>query len=129
MTHATTTARTTERLIGRRVEPRTRCEVVVGIKDGGAAWGQAMLCDISATGFRLTGLSFAPAGHSLWLRLDGMDPFPAKIRWKSDASAGCEFLYPLGGETLSEIRDFVSGGQGPEHSRTAHFEIRQDLCA
>lgn len=127
MTH-TTTARTTEPLIGRRVEPRIRCEIVVGIKDGGAAWGQALLCDISATGFRLASLSFAPAGHSLWLRLEGMDPLPAKIRWKSDASAGCEFLYPLGAETLSEIREFASSTQRLEHPQTRHFEIRHDLC-
>lgn len=127
MTEATKTQRSTEPAIGRRIASRTRCELVVDIKEGGADWGQALLCDVSATGFRLSHLASVPTASSLWLRLPDLEPLPAKIRWKNRASVGCEFLYPLSGELETRVRKTVlAATTGPNSWHHGGYEA---LCA
>jgi hypothetical protein len=127
VTDAATSQRLTEPTIGRRIASRTRCELVVEIKEGGADWGQALLCDVSTTGFKLSHLGFAPTAGSLWLRLPGLEPFPAKICWKNSASVGCEFLYPLSGELEARVRKVVlASATGPNPWQHGGYEA---LCA
>jgi hypothetical protein len=94
--------------IGRRIAPRTKCAMVVEFKDGSAAWTRAMLADISATGFRLTGLRPGFDRQSIWLRALDLEPLPAKVRWAADQSIGCEFLYPLDSETETAFRERIA---------------------
>src|SRR5688500_13634704 len=94
--------------IGRRVAPRTQCNMVVEIKDGAGDWKPALLMDISSTGFRLTRIGRAPSGNSIWLRPSGMDPIPARVRWMADGAIGCSFLYPLDTTTEGRIRHLLA---------------------
>ncbi len=82
-----------ERDIGRREAPRTRCDLVVDIRDG-TRTTRALLSDFSATGFRLANVRGDLAGSSLWLCPDGMEPLAAKIRWEQRRRAGVPIPLP-----------------------------------
>ncbi|GGE00385.1 hypothetical protein GCM10011515_20240 [Tsuneonella deserti] len=121
-------ARDPSELIGRRLAPRTQCELVVDVKGGGDNWGHALLCDISASGFRIAHLSFAAVGNSLWLRIPGMEPFPAKIRWKGSSSVGCEFLYPLSREKEAEVIAAIAR-PASSWADMSEYEPPEAMCA
>lgn len=97
-----------EQLIGRRVRPRTACNVVVEIKDGASDWQRAFLADMSATGFRLTQLTSEPTGTSVWLRLPRLEPLAARIRWRRAGAVGCEFLSPLDMDLEARLKRLVA---------------------
>ena len=105
-----------EREIGRRVAPRTRCDLVVGIRDGTRTL-RALLSDFSATGFRLSHVRGELAGSSLWLCPDGMEPLAAKIRWSAGGAMGCEFLYPLSDRAETELKSLVAASRAPAPPR------------
>lgn len=96
--------------IGRRVVPRTRCDLVVDIRDGTRTL-RALLSDFSTTGFRLTHVRGELAGSSLWLCPDGMEPMAAKIRWSTGGAVGCEFLYPLADRAEAELKNLVAASR------------------
>lgn len=102
-----------EHCIGRRIAPRTRCSIVVEIKDGASEWRRAQLEDISASGFRLTRLQQPPSGNSLWLRPEGLDPIAAKVRWSAQGAVGCEFLYAIDDATQEAIKQLAARGPVP----------------
>jgi hypothetical protein len=83
-----------EGLIGRRVAPRAQCSVAVEVREAGG-WCRASLRDISRSGFRVLLRSAGEGRGSLWLRLPGLPPLPAKVCWREGNMAGCQFLYPL----------------------------------
>ena len=97
-----------EQAIGRRRAPRTECSLMVEVRVHANEWGPALLADMSKTGFKLRGLRELGDFRSLWLRPPGMPPLPAKIRWSSDASVGCEFLYPLDQPTEKALRQLLA---------------------
>ena len=99
-----------ERDIGRRVAPRTRCDLVVDIRDG-ARTMRALLSDFSTTGFRLGHVRGDLAGSSLWLCPEGMEPLPAKVRWSNGGALGCQFLYPLSDTSEAEIKRLVGASR------------------
>ncbi len=101
-----------EREIGRRVAPRTRCDLVVDIRDGTHTM-RALLSDFSRTGFRLSHVRGELAGSSLWLCAEGMEPLAAKIRWRSGGAVGCQFLYPLNDQAGTELRNLASASRLP----------------
>ncbi|MGN6500460.1 MAG: PilZ domain-containing protein [Tsuneonella sp.] len=84
-----------EQMIGRRASQRTACSLVVEIRDVGSDWNRAQLKDISDSGCRLTRTGSFAKGGSLWLRLPGIEPIAARVRWTSADALGCQFLYPL----------------------------------
>ena len=97
--------------IGRRASARTACDLVVEIRDGSACWTRALLKDFSATGFRLLRVSETVTGNSLWLRAEGLEPIAAKIRWRADGAAGCQFLYRLDELTETLLKDITHRGR------------------
>lgn len=94
-----------DRGIGRRIAPRTACNVMIEFKDGASQWHRALLADLSATGFRLTGMRPGFDRPNIWLRPAGGEPMPAKVRWCREGSIGCEFLYPLDQHSEAALRD------------------------
>ena len=106
-------ARNLEGEIGRRVAPRTRCDLVVDIRDG-TRTVRALMSDFSTTGFRLGHVRGDLAGSSLWLCPDGMQPLAAKIRWRSGGTLGCQFLYPLSDIVEAELKGLVEVSRSPQ---------------
>ncbi len=68
-----------------------RCEV----RQGTRAWQQILLEDLSASGFRISGLAHPDPVKLLSIRIPGMQLLSAKIRWNTGAGVGCEFTSPL----------------------------------
>ena len=99
-----------ERDIGRRVAPRTRCDLVVDVRDG-TRTVRALLSDFSTTGFRLGHVRGNLAGSSLWLCPEGMEPLAAKVRWSGGGSLGCQFLYPLSDKSAAELKGLVDASR------------------
>lgn len=102
-----TASHAVEREIGRRIAPRTRCELIVEISDGASGWQRALLTDFSTTGFRLAHVRGSVGGASLWLRPEGLQPVAAKIRWRGGAAVGCQFLYPIGDAVEAAFKDLA----------------------
>lgn len=111
--------------IGRRVAVRTRCDLVVEIKDSLGEWRRAQLRDFSATGCRMSRFGALPSGNSLWLRPQGMEPIPAKVRWRTDGSLGCEFLYPLDESTESALKQLIADDRARHAARCAVEPTRE----
>jgi hypothetical protein len=107
-----------ERDIGRRVASRTRCDLVVDIRDG-ARTMRALLSDFSATGFKLGHVRGELAGSSLWLCPDGMEPLAAKVRWNRGGAMGCQFLYPLSDAAEAALKVLVAASRAPLPGATA----------
>lgn len=104
-----------ERAIGRRQRPRQACDLVVECKAAGGEWQRAILRDVSATGFRLVHRQLDIAGVVLWLRIAGLEPLPARMRWRKGRSVGCEFLAPLDPRTERRLRAIVSAAPRRPH--------------
>jgi hypothetical protein len=54
-----------------------------------------VLEDLSATGFRISGLAHPDPAKLLSIRIPGLQLLSAKIRWNTGAIIGCEFTAPL----------------------------------
>lgn len=67
------------------------CEV----RQGTRAWQRVVLEDLSASGFRLSGLAHPDQAKLLSIRIPGMQLLSAKIRWNAGTAIGCEFTAPL----------------------------------
>lgn len=98
------TATSIEQVIGRRASRRVACSSVVEIRHAGGEWIRAQLKDLSETGCRLTRAGNPATGGSLWLRLGGLDPIAARVRWTAADAFGCEFLLPLPEAARDELR-------------------------
>jgi hypothetical protein len=85
---ATTTELTRENL---RAPLCLGCEV----RQGTRAWQRVVLEDLSATGFRISGLAHPDPAKLLSIRIPGMQLLSTKIRWNTGAVVGCEFTAPL----------------------------------
>lgn len=100
-----------ERLVGRRVRSRTRCNLVVEVRVAGREWERALLVDLSSGGFGLTWSALPRDGDSLWLRISDHPPIAARVRWKRGDAAGCEFLDPLDNELEATLWQLVEAQQ------------------
>lgn len=67
------------------------CEV----RQGTRPWKMTTLEDISPAGFRIAWLPGCHADLPLKIRIPGMQVLTAHIRWKREASVGCEFADKL----------------------------------
>ncbi len=68
-----------------------RCEV----RQGTRPWQLVLLEDLSASGFRISGLVHADPANSLSIRIPGMQLLTARLRWSLGTMVGCEFSAPL----------------------------------
>ena len=68
-----------------------RCEV----RQGTRPWQLVLLEDLSASGFRISGLSHADPAKTLSIRIPGMQLLTARLGWSLGPQVGCEFTAPL----------------------------------
>ena len=68
-----------------------RCEV----RQGTRPWQMVVLEDLSAKGFRISGLTHADPAKPLSIRLPGMQLLSARLCWAAGPLVGCEFATPL----------------------------------
>ena len=67
------------------------CEV----RQGTRPWQSVLLEDLSATGFRITGLAYADQTKELSIRIPRMQLLSARLCWIIGPMVGCEFTNPL----------------------------------
>ena len=80
-----------DRVAPRRAELSIRCEV----RQGTRPWRLARLIDLSPTGFQLAWLPEYDASEPVKIRIPGIEPLTAQIRWTRGKRIGCEFASPL----------------------------------
>lgn len=74
-----------------RAEVTLLCE----LRQGTAAWRMVRLDDISQHGFRIAWLPEFALDRVLKVRIPGLQPLSASIRWHKDRTLGCAFETPL----------------------------------
>ena len=79
----------------RRRDERVPFDVVTDIRISGRAWQKARLTDLSVHGFRIASLLNGQVGHSVTIRIRGIEPLRAVIRRNDASGVGCEFARPL----------------------------------
>ena len=80
---------------GRRQSPRLPVTLHCALRIGSGAWKAGRVVDLSAHGFRLSWVPQCAIGRQLWVRLPGIEPMAATVRWKDNAGVGCQFARPL----------------------------------
>ncbi|MDE2301704.1 MAG: PilZ domain-containing protein [Sphingomonadales bacterium] len=89
MPRASTLPRTRERAM------RAALSIVCEARQGVQPWRMLTLTELSARGFRVIWTAPLNPRQALRLRIPGMAPLTAAIRWHRDDALGCEFLTPL----------------------------------
>ena len=74
-----------------RADISLRCEV----RQGTRAWKLIRLEDLSQAGFRIAWLPDASVGQALKIRIPGLEPLSADVRWVRGKAVGCQFSAPL----------------------------------
>lgn len=69
--------------------------LICEVRQGTRPWQRAVLEDLSASGFRITGLNQPSTASPLSIRIPGMQLLSAQIRWEAGKLVGCEFVAPL----------------------------------
>ena len=54
-----------------------------------------VVLDLSPSGARLRALSPLRSGHSIWLKLPGLEPQETRVVWTRGCESGCEFVQPI----------------------------------
>jgi hypothetical protein len=68
-----------------------QCEM----RQGCEPWTKVILTDMSRTGFRMAWVPRSKSDPKLWIRIPGLQPLSAMIRWQNQSGIGCEFSSPL----------------------------------
>lgn len=79
----------------RRDDARAEVTIVADLRIGFGEWQKVRLTNVSPTGFRIGWLARGGDGTAISIRLPGIEPLKAEVRWKSGNEMGCEFLRPL----------------------------------
>jgi hypothetical protein len=79
----------------RRSAPRVAIRLECEIRLDRGQWSKSILYDLSRTGFRIAWLPRRSSDPKLWIRIPGLQPLTAVIRWHSQSAIGCEFSTPL----------------------------------
>lgn len=89
-----------------------RAELVLAceVRQGTRPWQRVLLEDLSASGFRISGLAHPDPGKPLSIRIPGMQLLSARIRWNSALIAGCEFSTPLHVAVFDHLVKVARGG-------------------
>uniref|UniRef100_UPI003C2C9995 PilZ domain-containing protein n=1 Tax=Altererythrobacter segetis TaxID=1104773 RepID=UPI003C2C9995 len=93
----------TEDYIGRRAQTRRIVDLRAQVRCGSETWRPIRVVDLSSTGFRLSWLPSCSTDCRIWLRIEGLEPLPATIRWKNNGGVGCEFIRPLSAAVLDHL--------------------------
>lgn len=78
-----------------RTNNRALLVIACEVRQGTRPWQVAHLEDLSATGFRIAGLSQPSLTKPLSIRIPGLQMLSAQIRWHRGNEVGCEFVAPL----------------------------------
>ena len=78
-----------------RKSERVPVEFPAALRQRGASGVSVQIMDLSTHGFRVaTHLELCP-GTDVWLRLPGLEPCHARVRWSEGHYVGCAFERPL----------------------------------
>jgi len=82
---------------------RVPLEIIAEVKVGFGAWQKSRLNDVSLSGFRIGWLPNGGHGSEVRIRIPGLEPLTALVRWKDTTGMGCEFTRPLSVYVLDHI--------------------------
>jgi hypothetical protein len=94
------------------------------VRDTGATVLTAKAVDLSTDGCRLIGVSLEP-GTTVWLKLSGITPRPARVAWSRDNEAGCEFEEPIAEQIVEELAT-ISAATARANAAKARDNFRRD---
>lgn len=93
MDHATTAPEATS---GRQASERAGLTLLCEVRQGTTRpWVRARLKDLSPRGFRIAWMPNVSESHPLRIRIPGMQPLTAHVRWRQGKALGCEFVETL----------------------------------
>lgn len=78
-----------------RQDRRASVSLMCQVRQGDDRWRMARLDDLSVNGFRIAWLPACRMHAKMWIRIPGLAPLPAEIRWRTNGGIGCEFARPL----------------------------------
>ena len=84
-----------------------RCEVRQGVQP----WRLVRLVDLSETGFKLAWLPVYDETKPVSIRIPGIEPLKARIRWHKAKQIGCEFVSPLHVAVFDHIVRLAGGAR------------------
>ncbi len=90
---------------GKREAGRTAVGMRTGFRKRGYENARADLLDISAKGFKVDTALAPGVGNVVWLRLPGIEPKVAQVKWVDGFIAGCEFHAPMHTAVLDRLLD------------------------
>ncbi|MDE2563267.1 MAG: PilZ domain-containing protein [Sphingomonadales bacterium] len=79
----------------KRTSDRICLSLMGELRWGSNPWGRVLLEDLSAGGFRAEWRPMCPVGTPLSVKIAGLAPLRATLRWKNNDYIGCEFDNPL----------------------------------
>lgn len=74
---------------------RAPIHLICDVRQSCRPWQLVRLEDLSAEGFRITGLNQPSLNKPLSIRIPGMQLLMAEVRWQEGATVGCAFRTPL----------------------------------
>jgi len=74
---------------------RAAITLICDVRQSTRPWQMVRLEDLSAEGFRITGLNQPGVGKPLSIRIPGIQLLIAEVRWQDGAAVGCAFRTPL----------------------------------
>ena len=91
-----------------REDERTAVQIIADVKIGFAQWQMARLHHLSVSGFRMGPMRQGAGGSEVRIRIPGLEPLTAAVRWRNKTGLGCEFARPLNPYVLDHILRVVS---------------------
>lgn len=79
----------------RRGSQRACVDIECDVRIGTASWQRAGLTDLTPEGFRMRRSPMWGLGAAVWIRISGLAPLSATIRWVERDFVGCRFNSPL----------------------------------
>jgi hypothetical protein len=78
-----------------RKSERVPVELPAALRQRGASGVSVQIMDLSTDGFRVATHLELPTGTDVWLRLPGLEPCHARVKWAEGHYLGCAFDRPL----------------------------------
>lgn len=78
-----------------RISLRADVEIVAAVREPGLGSVEAMIMDLSVTGFRMRCLTRLTGEKNIFLKLPSFAALESKICWHEQDYYGCEFLQSL----------------------------------
>ena len=74
---------------------RAQLVLLCEVRQGMRPWAMARLDDLSSEGFKIAWLPDCDATQPLRIRIPGLQPLTAVIKWQQGKAVGCAFAEPL----------------------------------